>query len=67
MFCGANLEAMFRRSAYCVDRILKSAYLGSLPIEQPRDFAFVINLKTAAGLGLTVPSLVRLQTTEFIR
>ena len=66
MFYGASLEAMFRRSAYYVDRILKGADPANLPIEQPREFAFVINLKTAESLGLTVPSMVRLQATEVI-
>jgi putative ABC transport system substrate-binding protein len=67
MTYSANLDAMFRREAYFVDRILKGAHPGDLAVEQPRDFEFVINLKTAHELGLTVPPTLLLQATDVIR
>jgi putative ABC transport system substrate-binding protein len=67
MAYGANLDAVRRRSAYYVDRILKGAKPADLPIEQPREFDFVINLKTAQALGLTIPEHVLLQATEVIQ
>jgi len=63
----ADLDAMFRRQAYFVDRILKGANPGDLAVEQPRDFEFVINLKAAQDLGLTVPPTLLLQATDVVR
>ena len=67
MSYGPDTPAHFRRAAYYVDRILKGAKPADLPVEQPREFDFVINLKTAQALGLTIPQNVLLQATEVIQ
>ena len=52
---GPNLDALFRRAAGYVDKILKGDSPGSLPIEQPAAIELVVNLKTAKAMGLTIP------------
>jgi putative ABC transport system substrate-binding protein len=67
MAYGPRIEQMWNRAAYYVDRILKGAKPADLPVEQPREFEFVINLRTAQALGLTIPQHVLLQATEIIQ
>jgi putative ABC transport system substrate-binding protein len=67
MAYGPSFYAIARRAAYYVDRILKGAKPADLPVEQPREFDFVINLKTAQALGLTIPEHVLLQATEVLQ
>jgi len=67
MAYGANLADMFRRSATYVDKILRGANPADLPVEQPTKFDFVINLKTAKMLKLTIPPAVMLRATDVIQ
>jgi len=59
MYYGADESDSYRRVAYYIDRILKGAKPADLPVEQPMKFDFVINLKTAKQIGVTIdPNLL---------
>jgi putative ABC transport system substrate-binding protein len=63
---GANLAYQFRRASVYVDKILKGAKPGDLPVEQAAKLEFVVNLKAAKALGITIPATILVRADEVI-
>jgi putative ABC transport system substrate-binding protein len=66
MSYGPDQRAIFRRAAAYADKILKGAKPAELPVEQPTRFEFLINLRTAKALGLTIPPSLLLRVDQAI-
>jgi putative ABC transport system substrate-binding protein len=67
MYYGTNYNDLFRRAATYVDKILKGAKPAELPVEQPKQFEFIINLKAAKQIGLTIPPSVLRRADKVIK
>jgi putative ABC transport system substrate-binding protein len=67
MFYGPSLTDSFRRAATYVDKILKGTKPADLPVEQPKKFEFIVNLKAAKQIGLTIPPNVLARADRVIK
>ena len=67
IYYGADLADNYQRAAYYVEKILKRAKPADLPVEQPTKFEFIINLKAAKQIGLTIPNRVLERANQVIR
>jgi len=67
MAYGVDSVVVFRRAADYVDKILRGAKPGDLPIEQPTEYRLVVNLNAAKELGITIPDSILIRADEVIR
>ena len=67
MTYGASFTDLFHRAATYVDKILKGAKPADLPVEQPKKFEFIVNLKAAKQIGLTIPPNVLVRADRVIK
>jgi putative ABC transport system substrate-binding protein len=66
MSYGPDIPDLYRRAATYVDKILKGARAGEIPVEQPTKFEFVVNMRTVKALGVTIPPSLLLRADQVI-
>ena len=66
MFYGVDFPDLFRRAATYVDKILKGAKPAELPVEQPKKFEFIVDLKAAKQIGMTIPQWTLMKADRVI-
>ena len=67
IYYGTNTPDLFRRAAIYVDKVLKGAKPADLPVEQPKKFEFIVNLKAAKQISLTIPPNVLVRADKVIK
>jgi len=67
MYYGADISDSYKRVAYYIDRIVRGTKPADLPVEQPTKFEFIVNLKAAKQIGVTIPPNVLARADPVIR